>query len=231
MADVLRLAAPPTDPAYLAGVASVWAATAPRRGSDREPGVEEELVMYLPAADRSPAERQRRRGCPGAAARARPRSVRPRLTELPSPGELRLLPSVVTPELARLAAELAPSAEVLAATTSEPPMRHTPQKGMPWSASTTATSSNAARSPPPPRARPLRPLVAEHRRWCSDQSPSTPTRQRRACGRRCARTSAASQGGPPRLRGAPSCLSPAALVTKAQEGGGILSRLAPAPVR
>jgi hypothetical protein len=117
--DVLRLAAPPEDPAHLAGVTAVWAATPAVAEAIVELGVAEERVAYLPPPIAPPPSGNGGAGVlallPGHDLEACARA----LAELRLCRGLRLLPSVLTPELARLAADLVPHAELLGATTSE----------------------------------------------------------------------------------------------------------------
>jgi len=121
--DVLRLAAPPADPAYLAGVTAVWAATPGVAQAIIDLGVEEGRVAYLPPPIGPPQPGSGGAGvlallpghdletCARALAALAPRrGLRLRL---------RLLPSMFTPALARLAAELVPHAELLLPTSSE----------------------------------------------------------------------------------------------------------------
>ena len=117
--DVLRLAAPPVDRAYLAGVAAVWAATPAVAEAIIDLGVERQRVAYLPPPIAAPDVGSGGAGIlvllPGHDIEACAEAV----AALRRCRSLRLLPGVLTPGLARLVADLAPHAELLRPTSSE----------------------------------------------------------------------------------------------------------------
>jgi len=118
-ADVLRLAAAPAHRAHLAGITAVWAATPAVAEAIAALGVPSERVAYLPPLILSPPA-----GAGGAGVLALLpghdlETCEDALAQLRSERALRLLPSVLTPDLARLAVELVPHAEMLRPTTCE----------------------------------------------------------------------------------------------------------------
>jgi GT2 family glycosyltransferase len=117
--DVLRLAALPEDHVYLAGAAAIWAATPELAHQVIALGVDERRVAYLPPPIAPPEPGRGGAGVLALLPSHDPCACREALAALDDVEALRLLPNVMTPELAKLAAEWTPRAELLDPTTSE----------------------------------------------------------------------------------------------------------------